>query len=492
MTHVGFILATREKFGSREEIKRCQSVVASAAAVKVSNMLRYPKSLLIVALVVFCVLPLQAAETATATNTQGWISRPLSLADAIDVAVRQNANLLKGKSDIEAAYGVVLQTRAVVLPMVRSTGNFTANDPGLQESFPSPVPVHLPNQAWLVDLRVLQAVYQGGRLKSALRQAKLTKEQALAQFEAVLADTVLDVQVAYYDVLVALQQIAVQEASLNLLTNQLSDTRNRFEAGTVRPFNVLRAEVELANARPRLIRARNASRIAKNNLATLLGYDVPKDIWEDIPLNLTDKLAAELMNVQLPTALGQALEHRPELTVLRKAEGLRREQIVSSKAGYKPGVGVFGGYEAHNSNFSDDLTRELHGWTAGEQLSGDIWDGFLTRGRVRQAEALHERARIDLADNVRRIEQEVRTAYSSFIEGKEVLESQKKVQEQAEEALRQAIALNEAGVGTQLDVLSAQTSLTDARTTQVQALHDYEVARARLERAIGQNVRERK
>ena len=447
---------------------------------------------LISAFLIFTISLTRAAESSASTNTPPWLSRPLSLTDAIDLAVRQNANVLKGKSDIEAAYGVVLQTRAVILPTVRSTGNFTATDPALQEAFPGVFPVHLPNQNWLVDLRVLQNVYQGGRLNSALRQAKLTKEQALAQFEAVLADTVLDVQVAYYDVLLAQQQIAVQEASLNLLTNQLSDTRNRFEAGTVRPFNVLRAEVELANARPRLIRARNASRITKNNLATLLGYDVPKDIWEDIPLNLTDKLQAEPMKIQLPAALGQALEHRPELTVLRKTEGLRLEQIVSSKAGYKPSVGVFGGYEAKSLNFNDNLSRELNGWIAGVQLSWDIWDGLLTRGRVRQAEALHERARVDLADNVRRIEQEVRTAYSTFIEATEVLESQKKVQEQAEEALRQANALYEAGVGTQLDVLSAQTSLTDARNTQAQALHDYEVARARLERAIGQNVRERK
>jgi len=67
----------------------------------------------------------------------------------------------------------------------------------------------------------------------------------------------------------------------------------------------LRAEVELANARPRLIRARNASRIAKNNLAALLGYDVPRDVWEDIPLKLTDKLDAEPMAVELPVALGR-------------------------------------------------------------------------------------------------------------------------------------------------------------------------------------------
>ncbi|HXS69552.1 MAG TPA: TolC family protein, partial [Candidatus Polarisedimenticolia bacterium] len=83
---------------------------------------------------------------------------------------------------------------------------------------------------------------------------------------------------------------------------------------------------------------------------------------------------------------------------------------------------------------------------------------------------------------------EVRTDYSSFVNAQEVLESQQKVQEEAEEALRLARARSEAGTGTRLDVLNAETSLTQARTTQVQALHDYDVARARLRRAIGQDL----
>ena len=88
----------------------------------------------------------------------------------------------------------------------------------------------------------------------------------------------------------------------------------------------------------------------------------------------------------------------------------------------------------------------------------------------------------------RQIELEVRTDYSSFIEAREVLESQQKVQEEADEALRLARARAEAGTGTRLDVLNAETQLTQARTTQVQALHDYDVARARFERAIGQDM----
>jgi outer membrane protein TolC len=134
------------------------------------------------------------------------------------------------------------------------------------------------------------------------------------------------------------------------------------------------------------------------------------------------------------------------------------------------------------------LSREVDGWAVGAQLNWNIFDGFATRGRVIQARAQQQRAKTDVEDTARRIELEVRTAYSTFIEAREVLESQSKVQEEAEESLRLAKARTEAGTTTQLDVLNAETSLTQARTTQVQALHDYAVARARLERAIGLNL----
>jgi outer membrane protein TolC len=246
--------------------------------------------------------------------------------------------------------------------------------------------------------------------------------------------------------------------------------------------------VELANARPRLIRARNSFRIAKINLANVLGFNVSRETFEDIPMTLSDKLEATPYSIALPGAIGIALERRSELGALRKATALRDEDVITARAAYKPSLQAYGGYDAHNSIFTTDLSDELHGWIAGVQLNWDIFDGFRTRGKVKESLALKEKAGVDLDDMARRIELEVRTAYSNFIEAREVLESQKKVVEEGEEALRLASARSEAGAGTQLDVLSAQTALTEARTTQIQALHDYVVARARLERAVGMDV----
>jgi outer membrane protein TolC len=434
--------------------------------------------------------PSKAAET-SATNS--ILDHPLSLADCVNIALRQNPNILRAQKDLEAAQGVAIQTRAVAVPKLVATGAYNANQLSDVDIVTVPNPPGPPStfgndQTWSSQVKLVQSIYEGGRLMSSVRSARLTKQQSMLNYRTAVADAVLSVQLAYYDVLLAIQQILVEEASVDLLTRELTDTTRRFEAGTVPRFNVLRAEVELANERPRLIQARNSYRIGKCNLVTLLGFSAPKDTHEDIPLTLSGKLEAVPFQLDLPQALESAFERRTELGSLRKAEALRKEDLVSAKAGYKPGVQIFGGYDGHNSLLSLDLGVVKYGWIAGAQVTWNIFDGYSTRGRVQQAAALHDKAVVDLDDSERRIELEVRTAYSNFIEADEVLKSQEKVVEEAEEALRLASARSDAGTGTQLDVLSAQTALTQARSTRVQALHDFAAARARLERAVGMNL----
>jgi outer membrane protein len=422
-----------------------------------------------------------AAETNS--PAQDWFTRPLSLGECIDLALKQNYAILKGQSDLDATHGVVVQTRAIAIPKLRATGNYEFNN--ALESFqlppPAPAITFQQEQSWSAGLRVVQSIYEGGRIRSSLKAARLTKEQAIFDFQRVVADTLVDVRIAYFDILLAAQQIVVREASVKLLTRELEDTQRRFEAGTVPRFNVLRAEVERANAQPKLIRAKNDYRIAKNNLANLLGFNLPRNVWEDIPLQLSGRLETEPYEIELPAAIARALEKRPELGALRKAEDLRLEDARRARAGYWPSAQLFAGYGSRNSQFSSDLSRDVSGWNAGVQVSWDLFDGFLTKGKVEQTQALHDKAKLDVEDTLRRIELEVRTAHSQFIEAKEVVE-------QADEALRLANARAEAGTGTQLDVLSAQTALTEARSTQVQALRDYAVARARLERASGDSA----
>jgi len=454
------------------------------------------KKFLACAVVFICFIwNLAAQNTNAGAALPDWLTRPLSLADCLNIALSQNAAILKAKDDLDAQYGLVVQTRAVVLPQLSANGQYKDTDRNSIENFPGQT-TSTPNQNWNAGLQITQSIYQGGKLMAAVRAAKVTKEQALAQYQTTLADMLLVVRLAYYDILLAAEQITVNQASVNLLEKELEDQQRRYDAGTVPHFNVLRAKVSVANARPPLIQAQNNYRIAKNNLCNLLGYNLPREIWDNIPLNLADTLDSAPYPVNLSDALQQALAKRPELVNLRKTEELQKLNITDASSGYKPNLQLFAGYNWVNRQFSTSgstpttpsIDEYLDGWNAGAQLSWSIFDGLLTHGKVVQAKALFEKSKTAVDEGARNIELEVRTAYSDFLEAQEVLESQKTVQAEAEESLREAKARADAGTGTQLDVLDAENSLTQARSTQAQALHDYDAARARFERAIGTGI----
>jgi outer membrane protein TolC len=381
---------------------------------------------------------------------------------------------------------VALQTRAVALPKLQATSAYRFQEQDRIESFP---PFTLNNQNWNAGFQIVQSVYEGGRLQSGVRSAKLTREAALLNYQTALSDTLLRVREAYDLALFTSGRIQVQEASVKLLEKELDDTKRRYEAGVVPQFNVLRAETELGNAKPKLSRARNQFRIAKQRLVKELGYDLPTSVLEDVPLQLAGSFDAVPYETALSESLAMALQNRTELASLKKTEELRKEGVITARAGYLPGLQAFAGFEGQSRQFRDTLGQPVAGWNAGARATWDLFDGNLTRGKVLEAKARRESAAIAVDDAMRDIEVEVRSAYSTLVEAWEVLISQKKVTETAEESLRLANSRAEAGTATQLDVLSAQTALTDARDTYVTALYEYSLARARLERATGATLR---
>ena len=447
------------------------------------------RSLVLVSLLLSLGLPI----TAAITNAVPLPSQPLTLDQALEFALSHNVTLRKGRQDLEEAQGLAIQQRAARLPRLATTGGYQQLDESriekVQFSAAQPATPFLNNQSWNANLVVTQPIYAGGKYNSMARSSRLTREAALALYQALVANTLLEVRTAYSDVLLAVEQIVVQEASKKLLERELETARRSLEAGTVPKFNVLRAEVELANALPPLIRARNQERIFRNTLALLLGCDIPADSGVDIPLRTADSLKAEPFEVSVGAALNAAWVHRPEIKAAQSASQLRHEEVLQTRADLLPSVSGIAGYGVQNRNFVRDLDRTLDGWTVGVQANWLLFDFGQTQAKVNMARAREERARLEVEDVRRRIELEVRTAFSLFTESKEVLVSQTRVIEQADEAVRLVTARADAGSSTQLEVLSAQTALKLSRTQYSQALRDYTVARAKLERAMGEGVR---
>jgi outer membrane protein len=422
------------------------------------------------------------------TNT---IPAELDLRQCLDLALKQNPAILKAQQEIKRTRGVIVEARSEILPHVTASGDYTQIDPDAIDRFTftgnggSLNAVYSNQQRpWTARIEASQLLYSGGRVSANIRAAKLGDDYAVLSFQRTVADTILSVRRAFYRVLLAQQQVIVREQSVKLLTQQLEDTRHRYDVGSVPRFDVLRAEVELANAKPPLIRAQNDLRLAREELVKLLAIDAPTQ-QAFTPIKFAGQLTYEMRAWDLPVALTNALAKRPELRQAEKLSAASAEEIKIAQAGYQPELSGFGTYRIYDSAFSDNVDDTVHGWLVGVRASWPLFDGGLSKGKVAQARAKLSQADFDAADTRRSIELEVRQSYSDYLQALELLEAQKKTVEQAEESIRLADARYKAGTGTQLDVLSAQTALTDARSNEAQALYDYSVAVASLERATG-------
>ena len=311
------------------------------------------------------------------------------------------------------------------------------------------------------------------------------KESALLELETVINDQMLRARTSFYNVLLAREQIDVQEQNVGLLEEQLETTRNRFEAGTVSNFEVLRAEVELANAQPALIRARNNHRVSIDELRYALGYEETQSADVHRKPTIVGDLDFEPVEYELMSALTSARLNRPELKQLATIEKAREAGLTIAKSNRRPTVRLNGGYALRKDFGNSSFRGSRTGWTLGAAAAWSIWDGASTRGRIAQALSQQEQARLALMDASLAVEVEVRRALADLDGATELADAATKVVDQAEEALRLANARYNAGTATQLDVLSAQVSLTSARNNLVEANYSYIVAAASVRRAIG-------
>jgi outer membrane protein TolC len=243
--------------------------------------------------------------------------------------------------------------------------------------------------------------------------------------------------------------------------------------------------VSLANAQPDLITARNDYRIGIEQLRQSLGVpSLPAGITAPFP-EIVGSLDVTPEKFELDPALTSAHQRRPEILRLAKLHESGEQSVVTAKSNYYPNLSAFGTYEWAGLGLAQGGTLNSNGWLVGLQSNWSIFDGRATAGRVRQARSQYEQARLTLASEELSVDVEVRQSLSALEEAAELVAASKKTVGQAEEALRLANARYHAGTATQLDVLTSQVSLTQARTNELQANYTYLVALASLKKAIG-------
>ena len=248
-------------------------------------------------------------------------------------------------------------------------------------------------------------------------------------------------------------------------------------------FNVLQAEVALANAIPPVIQARNALRISQFALVKQLGLDYPSDP-SLVPIDVIGQLDYDPIPIDLAKSVFTALARNPSLKVQRQNILIGKEQLKSAMSGFQPTLNATAGYQAFNIPTARSLDEAVNGLFFGVTGSWNIFDGMATIGATQAARASLQQSMINYDNAARGTELDVQRAVSNLIEAQEVIDSQRANVVQATEALRLSRERLDAGAGTQLDVLNAQQSLLDAQTTELEGRYRYITALAEYSRVL--------
>jgi OMF family outer membrane factor len=287
----------------------------------------------------------------------------------------------------------------------------------------------------------------------------------------------LGIVTAYYNLQNTDETIRIQRKAVENAERSLKDTKARERAGVGTKFDVLQSEVQLANSKQDLLNAEAAQLVARRELSRQLNYP------SIVEITAADKIAP-VPEWKLPVeeTIILAVRNRAELDIRKLEREVARDRANNSLARIGPQINLFG-----NFNTASEFTSGGGigvGYQIGATLNWNLFDGGRADAQVNQFKADQAIAEARFEQDARQARFDVEESYINQQSRLKQIDTATKAVEQAQEALRLARLRLDAGVGTQLEVITAESDLTRADVNRVQAIIGYNQSRANLERAV--------
>lgn len=323
-------------------------------------------------------------------------------------------------------------------------------------------------------------LYTGGQLENNIKANEIGVDISDLNLENTKQQIKFDTTEGYYNILQARNLVGVNEETVSQLQEHLNVVSARYAAGTVAKSDVLRSQTELADAQQNLVNAENNYDLSMSSLNNIIGLPI------QTKLNIKDELRYTKYDLNFDECVDTAMANRPDGVAAIKAVEQAQAMVDAAKAGNLPQVEAYTSYTIDgNDAFKDDAAEQAQ---VGIRANWNIFDNNVTKAQVRQAEAALYKAQ-EQAQYVREgIQLEVHQAYLSLLAAEKNIKTTSVAVNQATEDYQIAQVRYSAGVGTNIDVMDASVALTTARTNYVQALYDYNVSKAQLDKAMGMPV----
>lgn len=406
----------------------------------------------------------------------------ITLQQAVELARRNNRQLQVAELELERARAQLQEARAANLPTVEVGADltFTENTTRPEPSIFNPNP---PDESDMTtslggSLQINYSLFTSGQRSATIRAAEGQVRLQELEVERLSEQLRLDVSNDYYDVQEANENVRIAQDTVRQAEQSLRDALALEQAGVGTRFDVLQAQVELANAQQELVQALSEQQTTRRRLVRRL------DLSQLASVVAADDVApAEDWTLSLEESIVLAYKNRAELEQQLVQRDIARRQRRAALATLGPQVALFGQYQIENPN--NDQNPDFNDvYQFGIRASMTLFDGGRARAQARQQELNMAIAEASFADNRDAIRLEVEQSYYSLQANRTNISTAEAGVEQARESLRLARLRFQAGVGTQTEVLQAQTDLTRAEANLVRAVLGYNRSLVTLQRAI--------
>jgi len=428
----------------------------------------------------------------------GSASFGLTLRESVEIALENNPEILAQAEGINKLESEADQAFSGFLPELKIEGTYG-------RSYRTGVSYELlrgekftltPDDAANVTIygaKLSQNLYTGGKLESRLDIARVRVKIAEEELKRRKQELIYKVILAYYDVLQAKRLLDLSLESMDLTNAHLELVKSYYSLGRVPKADLLFTNVKFAEAEFRKIRTENELEAAKIEFNRILGREI------EIPI-LFKEMDFGLQEAAPPSSqdlLSLAFEHRPEWKVLNFQKIIGERKIVLAQSEFAPDLILSGSisksyldYPETEAMAEEDATgvADSFAWNIYGMLSWTIFDGLRTPNQIRGAQAELAEIKKYEREIENRIAAEIRQARLNLDAANLLIQVAQKEVEYAEENLALAQERYRKGVGGNVEFLEAQAALSKAKTDQLQAKADYELAKAKINLAVGKEV----
>jgi outer membrane protein TolC len=409
----------------------------------------------------------------------------LNLERCVEIALKMQPNIAAALNNVNASATRVGQAKSNYYPQInwsssydRISSSARVNSTNTTGSVAGGSNVSGKNEAfdqYFTGFNLSQMIYDFGKTPTQVKIQNFNLDSARSDLENVLEQVVFNVRQAYYGVLQAKRNRDVTADTVKQYQQHLEQAKGFYEVGTKPKFDVTKAEADLSNAKLNLIKAENALRLAVVILNNAMGVpEAPEYITEDI-------LSFQKYTITFEDALDKAYKNRPDLQSIIARKQAAESSIDLAKTGFYP---ILTGNAAYS--WSGEKTSSLdHGWNVGAAFSFPLFSGFLTKYQVEEAKANLNVLKANEESLRQSIFSDVQQAYLNLKQAEESIPTAELGVKQAQENFEIATGRYAAGVGNPIEVTDAEVLLANAKLSYIQALYNYKVSQASLEKAMG-------